>query len=171
VKEPREFSRHNDYAGGVIQSSLLLYRELQDRRVVTRFAVFRDFLFTTSRVVRGSTQRGKKNGPFFLRLKWPGHEYCHVFSRLKTRGTCLMPHFLIFLRKSQQPCLFHEALTDYYTILLHKFKVCKSVLHHTIQINQPTRCNNFSSLLLVVYVQLNMFRASSRPSSGAQQLQ
>jgi len=31
--------------------------------------------------------------------------------------------------------------------------------------------NNFSSLLLDVYVQLNMFWASSRPSSGAQQLQ
>ena len=30
---------------------------------------------------------------------------------------------------------------------------------------------NFSSLLLDVYVQLNMFRASSRPSSEAQQLQ
>jgi hypothetical protein len=41
----------------------------------------------------------------------------------------------------------------------------------TIQINQPTGCNNFSSLLLDVYLQLNMFRASSRPSSGAQQLQ
>jgi hypothetical protein len=39
---------------------------------------------------------------------------------------------------------------------------------HTIQINQPTTCNNFSSLLLDVYVQLNMFRASSRPSSEAQ---
>jgi hypothetical protein len=52
-----------------------------------------------------------------------------------------------------------------------KFKVCKSVHHHTVHINQPTRCNNFSSLLLDVYVQLNMFRASSRPSSGAQQLQ
>jgi len=45
------------------------------------------------------------------------------------------------------------------------------VHHHTIQINQPTRCKNFSSLLLEVYVQLNMFRASSRPSSKAQQLQ
>jgi len=51
------------------------------------------------------------------------------------------------------------------------FKVCKSIHHHTIQINQPTRCNNFSSLLLDIYIQLNMFRASSRPSSGAQQLQ
>jgi len=45
------------------------------------------------------------------------------------------------------------------------------VHHHTVQINQPTRCNNFSSLLLDVYVQLNMFRASLRPSSGAEQLQ
>jgi len=50
------------------------------------------------------------------------------------------------------------------------FKVCKSVHHHTIQINQPTRRSNFSSLLLDIYVQLNMFRASSRSSSGAQQL-
>jgi hypothetical protein len=52
-----------------------------------------------------------------------------------------------------------------------KFKVCKSVHHCSIQINQPTRCNNFSSLLLDVYIQLSMFWASSRPSSGAQQLQ
>jgi hypothetical protein len=40
-----------------------------------------------------------------------------------------------------------------------------------IQINQPTRCNNLSILLLEVYLQLNMFWASSRPSSGAHQLQ
>jgi len=43
--------------------------------------------------------------------------------------------------------------------------------HHTIQLNHPTTYNNFSSLLLDVYVQLNMFWASSRPSSGSQQLQ
>ena len=36
-----------------------------------------------------------------------------------------------------------------------------------IQINQQTRCNSFTSLLLGVYVWLNMFRASPRPSSGA----
>jgi hypothetical protein len=40
--------------------------------------------------------------------------------------------------------------------------------YHTIQINQPTRCSNFSSLSLDVYLQLSMFRASSRLSSGAQ---
>jgi hypothetical protein len=39
------------------------------------------------------------------------------------------------------------------------------------QINKPTRCNNFSSFLLDVYVQLKIFRAFSLPSSGAQQLQ
>jgi hypothetical protein len=52
-----------------------------------------------------------------------------------------------------------------------EFKVCNSVHHRSIQINQTTICNNFSSLLLDVYVQLNMLRASSRPSSGAYQLQ
>ena len=36
-----------------------------------------------------------------------------------------------------------------------------------VQIIQPTRCNSFTSLLLDVYVWLNMFRASHRPSSGA----
>ena len=59
-------------------------------------------------------------------------------------------------------------------VVVFKFKICKSVkfVHRrTFQINQPNGCNSFSSLFLDVYVQLNMFRASSRPSSGAQQLQ
>ena len=43
--------------------------------------------------------------------------------------------------------------------------------HRTIQINQPTRCNNFSVYYPDVYLQLNMFPAFSRPSSGAQWLQ
>jgi len=47
------------------------------------------------------------------------------------------------------------------------FEVRKSVHHHTIQINQTTRCNGFTSLLLDVYVWLNMFRVLLRPSSGA----
>jgi hypothetical protein len=37
------------------------------------------------------------------------------------------------------------------------FKVCKSVHHHTFKINLSTTCNNFSGVLLDVYVQLNMF--------------
>jgi hypothetical protein len=36
-----------------------------------------------------------------------------------------------------------------------------------IQINQPTRCKSFTSLLLDVYMWLNMFRPPPRPSSGA----
>ena len=64
-----------------------------------------------------------------------------------------------------------KNLTPFRRTVLLRFEVCKSVHHHTIQIYQPTGCKNFSSLLLDVYVQLNMFRASSRPLSGAQQLQ
>jgi len=52
--------------------------------------------------------------------------------------------------------------------VIMNFDVRKSVHHHyTIQINQPTRCNSFTSLLLDVYVWLKMFRAPLRPSSGA----
>jgi hypothetical protein len=40
-------------------------------------------------------------------------------------------------------------------------------LYTSVQMIQPTRCNSFTSLLLDVYVWLNMFRASPRPSSGA----
>jgi hypothetical protein len=48
-----------------------------------------------------------------------------------------------------------------------QFNVCKSMHHRTIQINQPTRCNIFASLLFDVYMWFNMFRVLSRPSSGA----
>jgi len=50
---------------------------------------------------------------------------------------------------------------------LSQFDARKSVCHHTIQINQPTRCDSFTSLLLDVYVWLNMFQAPLRSSSGA----
>jgi len=33
----------------------------------------------------------------------------------------------------------------FYSRSLHIFKVCNSMHHYTVQINQPTRCNNFSS--------------------------
>jgi len=47
------------------------------------------------------------------------------------------------------------------------FDVRKSMRHHMTQINQPTKCNSFTSLLLDVYVWLNMFREPLRSSSGA----
>ena len=40
-------------------------------------------------------------------------------------------------------------------------------LKKMVQRNQPTRCNSFTSLLLDVYVWLNMFRTTHRPSLGA----
>jgi hypothetical protein len=47
------------------------------------------------------------------------------------------------------------------------FDVRKSVHHHMMQINQPTRCSSFTSLLLDIYAWLNMFQAPLRQSSGA----
>jgi hypothetical protein len=81
---------------------------------------------------------------------------CKKHEHLNTTVTLLLRHIIIIIRIQH---------------IFFKFKVCKSVHHHTFQTNQPTRCNNFSSLLLDVYVQPTMFRASTRPSSGAQQLQ
>jgi hypothetical protein len=53
------------------------------------------------------------------------------------------------------------------TTWFNHFDVCKSAHHYTIQINQPTRYDSFTSLLLDVQMLLNMFRVSPRPSSGA----
>jgi len=65
------------------------------------------------------------------------------------------------------PTLFwHTTVMTYLNKIFSLFDVRKSVHHHTIQINQPTRCNNFTSLLLDSYVWLNMFRVPLRPSSG-----
>ena len=75
--------------------------------------------------------------------------------------------FSLFHLPNNQTKTSKRATTAY--IYKHfQSKLNKALL---IQINQPTRSNNFSILLLDVYVQLNMFRAFSRPSSGAQQLQ
>jgi hypothetical protein len=57
------------------------------------------------------------------------------------------------------------------TLEMHKFKVCKSVRHHIIQINHQLDSTVSPVYYLDVYLQLNMFRVSSCPSSGAQQLQ
>jgi hypothetical protein len=49
---------------------------------------------------------------------------------------------------------------------VHK-ELSEQKLIFVIQIIQPKKCHSFTSLLLDVYVWLNMFRVSPRPSSGA----
>ena len=66
---------------------------------------------------------------------------------------------------SGSTCLFPFTRLDLHNV--KAFDLRKSLHHHTIQIIQPIRCNSFTSLLLDIYVWLNMFRASPRPSSGA----
>jgi hypothetical protein len=79
----------------------------------------------------------------------------------------------LFVLRYVQILSFFPSICIYIYIFIYlfiyalKLEVCKSVHHHTFQINQPTRCKNFSSLLLDVYVQLNMFWAPPCPSSGA----
>jgi hypothetical protein len=54
---------------------------------------------------------------------------------------------------------------------LPDLKFVKSVHHHTVQINHQLDATVSPVYYLDVYLQLNMFRTSSRPSSGAQQVQ
>ena len=66
-------------------------------------------------------------------------------------------------------CLFRYVLVLLVTSASRssEFKVCKSLHHYTIQINQPTRCNNLSSLLLDVIYSSTCF---GRPHAHHQEL-
>jgi hypothetical protein len=75
--------------------------------------------------------------------------------------------FKFHLKSDKYNEYFTWRPTYTYDNILNSFDVRRSVNHHTIQIIQPTRHNSFTSSLLDVYVWLNVFRASPRPSSGA----
>jgi hypothetical protein len=85
------------------------------------------------------------------------------------------------LISSNYSCSCHEGTGEWryssihslslcYTNVSIQLKVCKSVHHRTIQINHQPDATIFQFIILT-YLQLNMFRAFSRPSSGAQWLQ
>ena len=106
-------------------------------------------------------------------LLWLSKSICFWHSEFQF--TNVQTHHVPFRRR----CSTHMTVPNHFwarkqsceKLLFIFFKVSKSVHHHsTIQINQPTRCNNFSVYYPDVYLQLNMFRAFSRPSSGAQWL-
>ena len=100
-------------------------------------------------------------------------------SRLKgVLGTKFQPYYSIAPEASHKIMTFSVKWSPSVTFLSTN---CEAALIHAvlcscicqqraqwqqvfqIQINQPTRCNNFSGLLLDVYVQLNMFWAWGRP--------
>jgi hypothetical protein len=91
--------------------------------------------------------------------------------QMQTLTTALFTYVLPPVRRKSPNSHRTNLCEILYLRYFYLFKVCKSVHHHTVQMNQPTRWNSFSGLLLDVYIQLNVFLASSRPSSGAQQLQ
>jgi len=96
--------------------------------------------------------------------------------------------FLVCLRKFMQPSSSSEANTSHSTNFSHpQLKPDKSIPLHRVRLpyiltfwhwsskfnsnKSPTSCNNFSVYYPDVCLQLKMFRAFSRLSSGAQWLQ
>ena len=73
----------------------------------------------------------------------------------------MIPNF--FLRTSRMQCQLQ------YTSIHFTADYCYHLLINSNK--SPTRCNKFPVYYPDVYLQLNMFRALSRPSSGAQWLQ
>jgi hypothetical protein len=88
------------------------------------------------------------------------------FCTLSTFTLCLM----VF--KTEQRLFLYIELPDWSSKCNHILCDARNRLYTRqpqimTQINQPTRCNSFTSLLLDVYVWLNIFRAPLLPSSGA----
>ena len=83
-----------------------------------------------------------------------------VFENKITETSCEKFAFFTFRIALSVPASFHSHST-----VCSGLTFAKSVHHHKIQINQPTRCNSFTSLLLDVYVWLNMFRAPLHPAA------
>jgi hypothetical protein len=65
-------------------------------------------------------------------------------------------------------CVIHILHTECAKNLNVKFKVCQSMHRRAIQINDQPDATFFSVYYPDVYLQLNRFRAFSRPLSGVQ---
>jgi hypothetical protein len=108
-------------------------------------------IVTTDRVVSTETQRL----PVVSRRKhWNGTSGFQEGQRIsnlqcnqKGTGLCESVNIQILLKKA---FISDQVPPRGVKKMLWKFKVWKSVHHHTVQINQPNRCINFSSLLLDV---------------------
>jgi hypothetical protein len=73
----------------------------------------------------------------------------------------------IFVRKKEPECGSNTWHRFYFVLVCIAAYACSEIKCLKIQINQPTRCNSFTSLLFDVYVWLNMFWVLLCPSSGA----
>jgi len=83
-----------------------------------------------------------------------------------TQAALSAPHAMKQIVLSEEVhALQTEGLRKFGTVsqLVHCTVKYLTAIFALVQINQPTRCNNSSSMSLDVYVQLNMFRTSSHP--------
>jgi hypothetical protein len=88
----------------------------------------------------------------------------HTVEELRWGSSYLVYKWPIYLWFHVNICVHPAAKT---TFLKISFERIKCIYVYLIPINQLTRCNNFTNLLLDLYVWLNMFRVLLRPSSGA----
>jgi hypothetical protein len=100
--------------------------------------------------------------PHIWTADWPNRHCMHSKYQVESESISSFRMWNVWKRNFGVICFLQGD-----TKVEGQFEVRKSMHHHTIQINQPTRCNSFTGLLLVVFVWLSMFRAPLRPSSGA----
>ena len=84
----------------------------------------------------------------------------HVFALLLSTS-------LLYVKKLEHDNPMYSIITHLTSNVCMKFKVCKSMHHHTIKINLPTRCNNFSSYYLIFMYSSTCF---GRPHARHQEL-
>jgi hypothetical protein len=108
-------------------------------------------------------------------------EYCcYCYSDLNNNLDVSAPRvqYTTLKQMKQDDCEYVQVILDYgYKWAEHllrvndtgifKLAVRGSVHHSIIYKENPTRCNSVSKFLSHIYMKLNMFRATHRPSSGA----
>jgi len=94
-------------------------------------------------------------------MTWSKFQYEDPHTHIRCHGTELSRLWFVHLAVSK----LYSALL---TVSLRNEKISEeqAKTYINIQINQPTRYNSFTSLLLDVFVWLNMFLTPLRPSSG-----
>jgi len=102
----------------------------------------------------------QSNGQYIRYLSMPQLQrtiYCFQISMSQVR----------FITTCQGTRILRLFDKPFFLMWYQKLKTISFTVIIVIQIIQPTWCNSFTSLLLEVYVCLNMFRVSPRPISGA----
>jgi hypothetical protein len=123
------------------------------------------FRFFSSVLRRMSQVRNVNFFPTLYLVKYFPYRKANLTDRVTTMNWIHMVDWMINQRPINTGPIVRKTRVSYFTI---------NFWHRSFTFNSnksPTSCNNFSVYYPDVCLQLNMFRAFSRPSSGAQWLQ